>query len=84
MTDFRSKITSKNSATIKLHSTVMLSQLLLKILNIFFFIFSESRPDIFSKQLKSSSLNKPTSCLPNSLVRRSSRYKPIFSHNYPS
>ena len=64
------------SVAIKLHSTVMLNPLLLKILNNVFFIFSESCPDMFSKQLKPSSLYKPIFCLPNSLVRRSRRYKP--------
>ena len=52
----RSKVTSKKSVTIKLHSTVMLNPLLLKILNNFILIFSESDTDIFSKQLKPSSL----------------------------
>ena len=42
----------------------MLNPLHLKILNNFFFIFSESGPDMFSKQLKPSSLYKPLFCLP--------------------
>ena len=59
----------------------MLHPLLLKILNNFFFIFSESGPDMFSKQLEPSSVYKPIFCLPNSLVRISRRYRPSNSHN---
>ena len=42
----------------------MLNLLLLKVLNNFCFIFSESGPDMFSKQLKLSSLYKSIFCLP--------------------
>ena len=69
-----------------IHCTVILNPLLLKILNNCLFIFSELGPDMFLKQLQPSSLYKPIFCLPNSLVRRSRRYKltnsglPFFTH----
>ena len=44
----------------KLSSTAAFNPLFLKILNNFFFIFSESGPDRFSIQLQPSSLYKPT------------------------
>ena len=79
--DFRSKVTSKKSVTMKLHSLVMLNPLLLKVVNNVFFILSASGPDMFSKKLKPSSLYMMIFCLPNSLLRRSTRYKPSNSHN---
>ena len=54
----------------------MFNPLLLKILMIFFFILSESGPDMFSKQPNPSSLYKPKYFLSNSLATRSKRYKP--------
>ena len=81
MADFRSKVTYKRSVTIKLHSTVMLNPLHLKILSNFFFLISESGPAIFSRQFKLSSLYRPIFCLPNFLVRGSKRYKLTNSHN---
>ena len=59
----------------------MLNPLLLKILNNFFFIFFESGPDTFLKEVKPSFLYKPIFRLPNSLVRRSRSYKPTNSRN---
>ena len=50
----------------KLYSIVIFNPLLLKILNICFFIISESGLDMFSKQLKPSFLCKPILCSPNS------------------
>lgn len=67
MSHFRSKIKSKKSVTIKLHATVMLNSFFWKI---FFFFFSDSGRDMFSKLLKLSSLYKSMFYLPNSLVRR--------------
>ena len=55
----------------------MFNLLLLKILMIFFFILSESGPDMFSKQPNPSSLYKPKYFLSNSLASRSKRCKPI-------
>ena len=50
----------------------------MQILNKFCFNFSESGPNMFSKQLKPLSLYKPLFCLQNYLVRRSSS---LHSHN---
>ena len=76
MPDFKSKVTFKKSIIAKLRSTVMLKLLSLNILHIFFFIFSESGPEMFWKHQRPSSLYKPIInrlLLANSLVNRVSK-----------
>ena len=62
MAHFKSKVTFKKSVAIKLHSTVILNPLLLKILNNFFFIFSESGNIYIERKLTVHHVPKCMSC----------------------
>ena len=80
MPDFKSKLTSKKLVIAKWHSTVKFNPFYLNSLHNFFFIFSESGPEMFWKHERSLSLYKLMLFFPNSLVNRLRRKSPTKSH----
>ena len=68
-------VVSRYSLICKLFSFVVFKPLSIKLLHFVYSIFCNSGPDLFSKQLRSSSLHNPIFFPPNSFFRMVSKYK---------